>query len=479
MSEVVARGRDWAAALPSIRAVGAAEMRAALPTARRVVVLDDDPTGTQTVRGVPVLTRWEADDIAWAFAQGGPGFFVLTNTRSLSEADAAARNREVASRCLDIAADLGVDLVFASRGDSTLRGHFPLETDVLAAVSAEHGQPIDAVLLAPAYLDAGRVTVDGIHWVRGDDGLRPVAHGEFARDATFGYRSSRLADWVEEKSGGRIPAASVVSVGIDAIRSESAELRAGALVEALRAAHNCQVVVIDAIVDDDLRAATLAVLAAESAGRRVLYRVGPSFVRARLGQGTQPPLSDEELSAIVGTSPVHGLVVVGSHVGVTTRQVERLAADRDLARVELDVARIVEGDAEAHIAEVVAHALVHLDHRLVVITTSRTLRTGADAEASLDISRRVSAALSTTVRRIVADRRPRFVVAKGGITSSDIATVALDIHRAWVRGSLLPGIVSLWQATSGTAEGLAYIVFAGNVGGDSSLAEVVNRLERA
>ncbi len=474
MNQIAARGKEWRDALAPVRPVSAESVREALVGARRLVVLDDDPTGTQTVRDVPVLTRWEIEDVAWAFEQGGHGFFILTNTRSLSEADAAARNREIASRCLDVAAGLGIDLVFASRGDSTLRGHFPLETDVLSEVSAAHGRPVDAVLLSPAYLDAGRVTVDGIHWALSADGLQPVAEGEYARDATFGYRSSRLADWVEEKSGGRISAATVVTVGLDDIRSPDAPLTS-----ALEGLRHGRIAVIDAVVDDDLRAATLSVLAAEQHGTRLLYRVGPSFVRARLGQGTHPPIPDDELARIVGPSTAHGLVVVGSHVGVTTRQLDRLTQGREHARIELDVSRVIEGDAESLIDELVARAVAELPHRLVVITTSRTLRTGVSAEASLEISRRVSTALSATVCRIAAARRPRFVVAKGGITSSDTATVALDIHRAWVRGSLLPGIVSLWQATSGPAEGLAYVVFAGNVGDDDSLAQVVDRLEKS
>lgn len=79
--------------------------------------------------------------------------------------------------------------------------------------------------------------------------------------------------------------------------------------------------------------------------------------------------------------------------------------------------------------------------------------------------------------QIVKARRLAFVLAKGGITSSDVATEALAIDRAWIRGSLLPGIVSLWEPVSGPAKGLPYVVFAGNVGDEHSLADVTDRLE--
>jgi uncharacterized protein YgbK (DUF1537 family) len=154
-----------------------------------------------------------------------------------------------------------------------------------------------------------------------------------------------------------------------------------------------------------------------------------------------------------------------------------LAERVDFAPFELDVARVVDGDAEAHVVELADRAANSLDDGLVVISTSRALVKGAGVHESLEIARTVSAALTETVRRTVEHTRPRFVLAKGGITSADVATTALSIDRAWVRGSLLPGIVSLWQAASGPWTGLPYVVFAGNVGGDDALADVVVRLE--
>ncbi|WP_433781333.1 four-carbon acid sugar kinase family protein [Actinomycetospora sp. CA-101289] len=449
-------GGERLATLPPARRVPAAKVADALAGTPTVVVLDDDPTGTQTVRDLPVLTRWSADDVDWALARGTPAFFVLTNTRSLAAADAAARDREVVRTCLDAARRRGVEVVFASRSDSTLRGHFPLETDVIAA---EAGTP-DAVVLAPAFPDAGRVTLGGVHWLRDGDELTPVAESEFAADATFGYRASRLADWVAEKSGGAIPAADVGEVGIES-------LRAGPVV-----LPRARVIVLDAVDDDDLRAAVLAILAAERAGARFVYRVGPSFVRARVGQGGQPPLSDAELAGAVGTG--HGLVVVGSHVGRTSRQLERLAARRDLARVEIDVPTVLDGGSR-HLDDTVAAVEASLAQRTTVLSTSRTLITGRDEEESLEIARRVSAALTGVTRRVVAGYAPAYVLAKGGITSSDVATEALAADRAWVRGSLLPGIVSLWAPTSGPP----LAVFPGNVGDDDAVADVVGRLEEA
>ena len=111
-----------------------------------------------------------------------------------------------------------------------------------------------------------------------------------------------------------------------------------------------------------------------------------------------------------------------------------------------------------------------------MVSTSRELITGADADGSLAVARQVSAAVVEVVQRILASRKPRFVVAKGGITSSDVAALGLGITRAFVRGPMLPGIVSLWEPMDGPARGIGYVVFAGNVGGVASLADVVDKL---
>ena len=108
--------------------------------------------------------------------------------------------------------------------------------------------------------------------------------------------------------------------------------------------------------------------------------------------------------------------------------------------------------------------------------TSRTLVTGVDAEDSLDVSRRVSTAVVEAVQSIMERIRPRFVLAKGGITSSDVASRGLGIRRAQCVGPMLPGIVSLWAAHDGPARGVPYIVFPGNVGDENALAAVVGVL---
>jgi uncharacterized protein YgbK (DUF1537 family) len=82
--------------------------------------------------------------------------------------------------------------------------------------------------------------------------------------------------------------------------------------------------------------------------------------------------------------------------------------------------------------------------------------------------------LIALVQRITAT--PRFLVAKGGITSSDIATGGLGVRRAHVLGQLIPG-VPVWRlGAESRFPGMAYVVFPGNVGDDRALAEGMTRL---
>jgi uncharacterized protein YgbK (DUF1537 family) len=466
--------RDLLAAYPAERPLTAAESAILEEGSETVfVVLDDDPTGTQSVRDLPVLTSWEVDDFGWAFERGARAVYVLTNTRSLDPALAAARNAEVVRNAL-AAAEAAEDsprLAFVSRSDSTLRGHFPLETDVIAESLVEDtGVAVDGIVIVPAFPDAGRITVGGVHYVRAGSEVVEVAQTDYARDATFGYTHSDLAEWVEEKSAGRYAAADVVRLDLGVLRRGPE-----AVTDLLSGVSGGAPVVVDAVTEDDLRILSAGLVQAEALGKVFLYRVGPPFVRARIGQTTAGPLSDAELETLAPNSG-GGLIVVGSHVELTTRQLARLRDARpDLTALELD-ATTGDDDLAGYAAATAARVADALTHGDVVLFTSRLLVRGRDADDSLRLARRVSDLVVGVVHQATAITTPRFVVAKGGITSSDVAKNALRIRHALVRGSLLPGLVSLWEPTDGPARGVPFVVFAGNVGDDDALAAVVERL---
>lgn len=448
----------------------------------KLVVLDDDPTGTQTVHDLPVLTVWDVETLRLELAQPGMCFYILTNSRSLPADAARELNREIAchlreavwrnegftSEPTHIRQLCGRAFTLISRSDSTLRGHYPLETEVLA----EELGPFDATILIPYFEAGGRYTVGDVHYVAEGDVLVPAAETPFAQDAAFGYRSSNLREWIEEKTAARIRAEAIVSFSVPELRTraETHEPTRQVFIKLLGLQHGVTAVV-NAGAPADLEFFAAATLWAEKAGARYLFRTAAQFVTARLGLEPrslwQPPVTH---------SPAGGLTIVGSYVPKTTAQLDALRANPELERVEISAADILQPERKAEeLSRVVTQTNQSLvAGRDVVVFTSRKLVTGGGPASSLDVGARISDALVEVVRRLTV--RPRFLIAKGGITSSDLATRALGVKRAMVLGQLMPGI-PVWELGSETRfPGLPYVVFPGNVGGLFALAEAMNRM---
>lgn len=443
---------------------------------RTLVVLDDDPTGTQTVYDVPVLTTWETNALIAELDRKPVVFYILTNSRSLPLAQAQDLNREIGANLRSAAQRTGREIAVVSRSDSTLRGHYPGEVDALAQAlgtgetgSEADNRSFDGDLLIPFFLEGGRLTIDNVHYVVEGDDLIPAAETPFARDAAFGYTHSHLPDWVEEKTGGRIPADRVAAISLDMLRTQGPDAVAAQLMHL----ENRQPCVVNAVTLRDMEVFVAGLLQAETQGKRFLYRTAASFVQIRAGLETQPLLTAETLQV---NSRAGALFVVGSYVPKTTGQVNALLAHPGVRAVEVNVARLLDDEQEnTEIEQAIAAADASLAAgAVVVIYTSRELVGGSDADSSLAIGQRVSAGLV----RIVAglQTRPGYLVAKGGITSSDIATQALGIRRATVVGQILPG-VPVWRAGDESAfPGLPYIVFPGNVGDDQALVTITQNL---
>jgi uncharacterized protein YgbK (DUF1537 family) len=447
--------------------------RALADAGRRIAVLDDDPTGSQTVHGVDVVTVFESDEVAAGLSEVGSTCFILTNTRSLAEADAVELNTRIGRMLFELADRLDAPIGVVSRSDSTLRGHVIAEVRGLDAVRREAtGRGFDGVLMVPAYFEAGRFTAGDVHWARVGSDVLPVSETEFARDATFGYSASDLREFVAEKSGGTIGPGEVASITLDDIRlggpARVAELLVGVAGGAF--------VVVNAVEYADLEVVVLGLLEAEASSRSFLCRTGPSFVQVLAGLDPQDPLGASDIWP-AGHPGGHGLVVVGSHVGLTSRQVAVARDHGGLAEVELDVAAVADpARRDGHVAEATRLVVSMLDHADVLLVTSRELRRGRDAAESLEISRRVSTAVTEVVRGALP-AKPAWVVAKGGITSHDVAVHGLGIRRANVLGQLFPGLVSVFRPLDAAPEavGTPYVVFAGNVGDEATLASVIDR----
>jgi uncharacterized protein YgbK (DUF1537 family) len=436
---------------------------------RKLVVLDDDPTGTQTVHSIPVLTEWSVDSLRAELADDGPCFYILTNSRSLTLPDAQTLNAEVGRNLRAASADTGRAFAVVSRSDSTLRGHFPGEVDSLVD-SLE--TDFDAWLIIPYFLEGRRYTINDVHYVADGDHLIPAGETPYAQDASFGYVASNLREWVAEKTGGRFSAADVATITLDDLRVGGPER----VVEKLLSLPRGVMCVVNSVSYRDQEVFVAGLLAAEAQGKRYVYRTAASFVRVRAGIAPKPLLTQADLNLPESGG---GLFVVGSYVPKTTSQLDTLLDQTDTVAVELSVRALLDGtmrNGEIARAAKAADEVLAQDQD-VAIFTSRDLITGHDAASSLAIGRSVSDGLIATMRAI--QTQPRYLVGKGGITSSDIATKGLDVKKAAVMGQILPG-VPVWQLGPGSRyPNSAYIVFPGNVGDADSLAVIQSKFKVA
>lgn len=462
-AEALARlPHEWAESLlPTIQE----QVRA---SGRTLVVLDDDPTGTQTVHDIPVLTSWGTDALARELEGDAPCFYILTNSRSVGLEDAKRINTEVGMNLRAASAQSGREFAVVSRSDSTLRGHFPGEVQALADAL---GIKFDGWLVIPFFLEGGRYTLDDVHYVAEGDALTPAGETEFARDKVFGYRASNLREWVEEKTKGQIRADDVKSIALNDLR-EGGPARVSEILLNLNDGRVCSV---NAASMRDLEVLVAGLLNAEARGKTFLYRTAASFVKVRLGQEARVLLRREELLGQYESHP-GALIVVGSYVPKTTGQVNALLELPDLAKVEINVAAMLDERRATEIGRVARQADDAIRaNQDVVIYTSRRLLTGDGAAQTLAMGKSISSGVVEIVRAIPS--RPRYVLAKGGITSSDVATQALNVQRAMVRGQILPG-VPVWELGGECRfPGLPYIVFPGNVGSASALVEIVRELK--
>lgn len=442
---------------------------------KKIVVLDDDPTGVQTVHDISVYTNWSEDSIRKGFAEENKLFYILTNSRGFTAAQTEIAHREIAKAVDAVSKETGKEYIFISRSDSTLRGHYPLETIILKEEYEKNtGNKIDGEILCPFFKEGGRYTIDDVHYVRYGDTLVPAAETEFAKDKTFGYTVSDLKEYVEEKTGGVYKKENVTAISLKDIRA----LAFDKMEEQLMAVEDFNKIVVNAIDYVDVKIFCVALYRAMAKGKTFMFRTAAAIVKVMGGVSDQPLLTREQM--VVKETDSGGVIVIGSHTEKTTRQMEMLKEIPDIAFVELN-ARLVRDEA-AFAREVERCLALEEEYissgRTVCVYTTRTLITAdtGDKEDDLRLAVRISDAVQSLVGRLSIV--PSFVIAKGGITSSDVGTKALAVQRANVLGQIKPGI-PVWQTGDESKfPQTPYVIFPGNVGEDSTLKEAAEILIR-
>ena len=444
----------------------------------KVVVLDDDPTGTQTVYNISCLTTWDEEAMLEEFNNPEPLFYILTNSRSVSSTEAYSINKLIGERIAIISAKCQKKYILISRSDSTLRGHFPVEIEGLReGLQAPHLP----CLIAPAFFPGGRITVNDLHYVKDGEHYIEVGKTEFSRDSYFGYHNSHLKFWVEEKSLGQVKAGDVASLSIYNIRNEGYE----GVKQFLNTLQSKQYAVINACSQEDLDIVSHAFWLSIKEGKSFLIRSAASMVASLMGLSNRPYLSNIELTIKSDNYPNAekngGLMVMGSYVEKSTWQLNFLINalsnnNRNFVHLELNTEDLINSShTDKIISDLSRQANAHLSSgKTVLMTTSRFLIRGKNSLEDLKINDTVANALISVVKGI--DQVPRFFVAKGGITSSTMATECLGIKKAFVLGQAMAG-VPVWECgPESKFPGLPYVIFPGNVGNESSLFELLKDL---
>lgn len=432
----------------------------------KIIVLDDDPTGSQTVHSCLLLTRWDIETLKHGLQDEAPLFFVLTNTRGMDAERAAEVTREVCvnlKQALDELAAAGqpINPLVVSRSDSTLRGHYPVETDVIA----EQLGAFDAHFMVPAFFEGGRITRDSIHYLMVEGREVPVHETEFARDSVFGYTHSYLPDYVEEKTQGRIRADQVERFQLLDVRGDSHQ-RLLKLQDNVCCAVDCE-------TQADLNHFCSQLIQAADQGKRFLFRSAASLLSA-LAQLPPQPVAAESMAETVRAGRA-GAVVVGSHVKKTTQQLRELLKMPGISPIEVDVERI-DQDRQALLDVIIQQVdQAHDLHKTSVIFTSRLEKTFADQATRLAFGERVSKFLMDVVRNLPLSLG--FLISKGGITSNDVLSSGLALRTSRVVGQILPGCsVVRCPVDHPRYPELPVVIFPGNVGDENALAEAYARL---
>ena len=452
----------------------------------KIIVLDDDPTGSQTVHSCLLLMQWDVDTLRIGLQDVSPIVFILTNTRSRSPHQAEQVTREVCRNLKQaIALESIQNFLLVSRSDSTLRGHYPLETDTIA----DELGPFDAHFLVPAFFEGGRFTRASIHYVQSQDNQghvieTPVHETEFARDAAFPFSHSFLPSYVAEKTGGAIAPSSVH-------RLLTSDLKKGCVDQLLQFEQN-QCVAVDGETQADLDQFATDCLTAVSQGKRFLFRSAASLLTSL----TQlPPQSvAPEASGHYTRNHQPGIVLVGSYVSKTTEQLQVLLQQPHVTGVEINIRALLDhpilmspaltDTVENNATQIHQHLLADTLHQIrtahksgdgVVVYTSREEVSLDHPEQRLQFSQTVAALLIDIVQGLPSTIG--FLISKGGITSNNTLSHGLGLQSVRLLGQILPGCCLVCTESSHPYfPHLPVVLFPGNVGNADSLAIAYQRL---
>ena len=444
----------------------------------KVIVIDDDPTGSQTVNNCLLLLKWDYSTLIKGFQSKSNLFFILANTRSLSENDAKLRLVEICNALKKVISKESYkeEFIFVSRGDSTLRGHNFLEPKIMNDCLG----PFDATFHIPAFIEGKRMTIDGDHFV---DNV-PVSQTIFAKDKIFGYKTSNVKQLLFQKCKYQIKFNDIQNLKISELKVlESKEKNI--VFNKIRNLKENSHVIVDIENYSQLEKFSLSIKKL-SKQKKFLFRTAASFISSISAVKDNP--KEPFFYSIIRRKNrekkfLPGFLVIGSYVELTTMQLKEFLEISDCIPIELDVFEFLR------ISKLKSNQdqLVFFKNKLLaqirsilkqentpVLFTSRKEVSLAKNDEQVNFYN----SLAHFISELVSDLKNEigYLVSKGGITSNVILSNGFNANYVYLQGQIITG-VSLVTFKLENDENLPIVTFPGNIGNQDSLVKVWRILE--
>ncbi len=438
----------------------------------KFVVIDDDPTGSQTVHDCLLLLKWDCSTLIKGFESKSNLFFILANTRSLSENDAKLTIEEICNNLKRVIASQAYEeeIIFISRGDSTLRGHNFLEPNVLNICLG----PFDATFHIPAFIEGKRLTINGSHFVD----KTPINQTMFAKDKIFGYETSNVKNLLFQKSKSQINIEDIQNLLFSDVEILNAEEN-NIVFQKLKNLKNNQHVIVDVENYSQLNKFSL-VIKKLTKQKKFLFRTAASFISAISEKKSVPQIETFFSNLRIRNkekSFLPGLIIVGSFVELSTIQLENLLEISNCNPIELDVFeffRITSSEHNQRLRNLFKNKFLteirfSFDNgQTPVLFTSRKFM-------SLDYSEQFNFynSLACFIAELVADLKYEigYLISKGGITTNLILSNGLNADYVYLQGQILTGI-SVVTYDLKNDEKLPIVTHPGNIGTKDSLVNI-------
>ncbi len=437
----------------------------------KFVVIDDDPTGSQTVHDCLLLLKWDCSTLVKGFESKSNLFFILANTRSLSENDAKLTIEEICKNLKTVITSQAYEeeIIFISRGDSTLRGHNFLEPIALDSCLG----PFDATFHIPAFIEGKRFTINGSHFVD----KTPISQTIFAKDKIFGYETSNVKNLLFQQSKSQINFEDIQNLLLSDIEMLN-DKENNIVFQTLKNLKNNKHVIVDVENYSQLKKFSL-VIKKLIKQKKFLFRTAASFISSI----SEKSFSQSEIFFSnlrirnKEKSFLPGLIIVGSYVELSTIQLNNLLDIGDCNPVELDVFeffKIISSDNNQKRINLFKNKFLKEIRfsfekgKTPVLFTSRKFM-------SLDASELFNFynLLACFIAELVADLKYEigYLISKGGITTNLILSKGLNADYVYLEGQILTGIsVVTYNLKNG--EKLPIVTHPGNIGTKDSLVDI-------